>query len=62
MITESRDTVTREDAKDVSLVIIKLRRGVAAKAENVLAEESLNACQGKVRKFGAIVKKHVNAL
>ena len=43
VVAEAGDAVAGEDAEDVALVVVKLRRGVAAEGEEVFAEEGLDA-------------------
>lgn len=61
-LSETADTVAGEHAKDVALVVIKLRRRFATKGEEFIAEEGLNASEGEMGQFGAVVEKHVYAL
>lgn len=62
MVAQSANTVAGKDTKDVSLVIVKLRRGVAAEAQKILAKECLDAGEGEVCELGAVVQEAVNSL
>ena len=56
MVTQTCDAVAREDAEDVSLVIVKLRRSVTAEAQEILAKEGLHTSKRQMGKFGAVVQ------
>ena len=45
---EAADARAGEDAEDVALVVVKLRRGFAAEGEEFVAEEGLDAGEGEV--------------
>ena len=55
VLAEPCDSVAGEDAEDVALVIIKLRRCVTAKAQKIVAEECLDASEGEVRELWAVL-------
>lgn len=62
VVAEAGDAVAGEDAEDVALVVVKLRRGVAAEREEVFAEEGLHAGERKVGQLRAVVQEEVDAL
>jgi hypothetical protein len=62
MLAEPRDSVAGEDAEDVALVIIKLRRCVTAEAQEIFAEECLDASEGEVRELWTVFQQLVDAL
>lgn len=62
VLAEPRDSVAGEDAEDVALVIVKLRRCVTAEAQEIVAEERLNASEGEVRELRAVLQQLVDTL
>lgn len=62
MVAQPCNAVAREDAEDVSLVIVKLRRSVTAEAQEILAKEGLHTRERKVGELGAVVQQDMNAL
>lgn len=62
IISETPDTIAGEDAEDVTLVVVKLRRSFAAEEEQLVTEEGLHACQAEVGELRAIVEKNMDAL
>jgi hypothetical protein len=62
MLAEPRDSVAGEDAEDVALVIIKLRRCVTAEAQEIVAEECLDASEGEVRELWTVFQQLVDTL
>lgn len=61
-VSQAGDAGAGEDAEDVALVFVKLRRGLAAEDEQLVAQEGLHARQGEVGEFGAVVEEDVDAL
>jgi hypothetical protein len=53
---------TAEDTEDFPLMIVKLRRCFTAEGEKVVAKESLDAGERKMRQAGAVVEKRMDAL
>lgn len=62
MFAKSRDAVAREDTEDISLVIVKLRRSVAAEAQKIVAKEGLHASERQMGEFRTMVQQNVDAL
>jgi hypothetical protein len=60
-VTEARDTGAGEHAKDVTLVLGKLRWGRSAVGHEILVLEGLDTRKTEVGKLGARVEKDVNA-
>jgi hypothetical protein len=56
VIAKPCNAVAREDAKDVSLVIVKFRRSVTAETQEFVSKESLHARERQMREFGATIK------
>lgn len=62
MVAQPCNTVAGEDAEDVSLVIVKLRRSVTAEAQEILAKEGLHTRERKVGELGAVVQQNMDTL
>lgn len=62
VLTKAADAGAGEDAEDVALVVVKLRRRFAAVAEKVFAQESLDASEGEMCELWAAVEKCVDTL
>jgi hypothetical protein len=56
------DAQTAENAEYVALVVVELGRSLAAKGEQIVAEEGLHACEREVGEAGAVVQERVDAL
>lgn len=54
MLPQPSHTSTREDAENIPLMIIKLRRRLATESQQIVAEEGLDACEGEVGEFQAV--------
>ena len=61
-VPQPGDPRAGEDAEDVALVVVKLRRGLSAVGQQFVAQEGLYAGEGEVGKFGAVVEEDVDAL
>jgi hypothetical protein len=62
VIAQPCNAVAGQDAKDVSLVVVKFRRSVTAETQEFVAEESLHARERQMREFRAVVKQHMDTL
>lgn len=61
-VTQASHTRSREYAKDIPLVLIKLRWGLSAKGKQLVAEKRLHSGEAQVRELRAVVQKNVDAL
>jgi len=55
MVAKPCHAMAREDAEHVSLVVIKLRRSIAAETQEFIAKESLHACERQMCEFRTAV-------
>ena len=62
VLTKPCNSMAGEDAEDVTLVIIKLRRCVTAEAQEIVAEKCLNTSEGEVRGLWAVFQQLVDTL
>ena len=62
MLAKPGNSVAGEDAEDVTLVIIKLRRCVTAEAQEIVAEECLDTSEGEVRELRSVLQQLVDTL
>ena len=62
ILTQTVDSVAREDAEDFPLMLVKVGRRFAAVDDQVLTQKSLYASQGKMREARAVIQECMNAL
>lgn len=62
VFSKTGNTRPGEDAEDFALMVVKLRRGLAAEDGEVLAKECLNTCQTEMRQARTVVQECVDAL
>ena len=61
-LSQPSHTRARENAEDLTLVIVKLRRGFATESKQLIPQECLNSGEREVGKFRAVLEKDMNAL
>lgn len=56
VVAQAGNASTREDAEDVALVVVKLRRGLSAVDQQLVTQEGLHAGQREVCELRAVVE------